>query len=283
MLLPWMIPADLAPGDAKSAALDATGYELHRIRDPGNAEFGLAYGALWDEFGAHGEMETLDVITRRLRWNPATLTHGCALLYELLLVTRDGAFVGVRDHTAIVRPGFGLAVVHLSHNLVAPAFRRTGIAGWLRALPVQAARAALAAQGRDTPHPIALVAEMEPADPANAARTIRLTAYERAGYRKIDPTAIRYLQPDFRPPLEINATGGPAPLPLDLLVRLVGEETRATLPASAVRGITESLYRMYAVGFRPADMAPLWRHLETFPPGETPIPLVPPSATAEES
>ncbi len=277
MLPPWMIPADLAPGDAKCAGLDWTGYELHRIRDAHSPAFGVAFGALWAEFGAKNEMETAEVLERRLRWDPAHLHQGCALLYELLLVTRDGAFVGVRDHTAIVRPGFGLAVVHMSHNLVAPAHRRSGIAGWLRALPAQTARACLAAQQRDAPHPIALVGEMEPADPSDEPRMIRLTAYEKAGYRKVDPAAIRYLQPDFRPPDEIDADGIARPLPLDLMVRLVGDEARATLPANAVRGIAESLYRMYAVEFRPQDMESVWRNLDSFPRGDTPIRLVPPT------
>lgn len=278
MLQPWMVPADLAPGDAKCAERDWTGFELHRIRDVHEPAFATAFDALWNEFGAKHEMETADVLARRLAWDPATLTNDCALLYELLLVTRGGEFIGVRDHTAIVRPGFGLAVVHMSHNLVAPPHRRSGIAGWLRALPAQTARACLAAQLRDAPHPIALVGEMEPADPADEARMIRLTAYEKAGYRKVDPSRVHYLQPDFRPPAEIDAGGGPQPIPLNLLVRLVGSEDRPTIPASAVRGIVESLYRMYAVEFRAADMQPAWENLEAFPRGEEPIALVRPTA-----
>lgn len=273
-----MIPDDLAPGDAKCAGLDWSGYTLHRIREVDTPEFEVAFGALWAEFGAKNEMETAEVLAQRLRWNPTVLREGCALLYELLLITRDGAFVGVRDHTAIVRPGFGLAVVHMSHNLVAPAHRRSGIAGWLRALPAQTARTCLAAQNRDAPHPIALVGEMEPADSTDEARMIRLTAYEKAGYCKVDPSAVRYLQPDFRPPEEIDLDGTPRPVPLDLMVRLVGEEHRRTLPASAVRGIAESLYRMYSVEFRPSDMEPVWRNLENFPRGSTPIDLVAPTA-----
>ncbi len=271
-----MNAADLAPGDAKCAAIDWTGLELHRIRDESHPHFRTAYEALWREFGVSGEMEQVDVILRRLRWNPRTPIHGCALLYELLLVTHNGEFVGVRDHTAIVRPEVPFAIVHLSHNLVAPAWRRSGIAGWLRALPAQTARACLEACSRPLATPIALVAEMEFADPANAARTIRLTAYEKAGYRKIDPAAIPYLQPDFRRPEEIDAGGGAQPLPLSLLVR-IGEETPATLAADEVRGIAESLYRMYAAEFRPKDMAAVWTNLEKFPRGRQPIALLPPT------
>ncbi len=279
MLAPWMTAADLAPGDAKSAALDQAGFELHRVRAESDPRFRVAFDALWAEFGASGEMERAEVIARRLAWEPREQTNGCALLYELLLVTRGGELVAVRDHTAIVRAGFPMAVVHLSHNLVAPAHRRTGIAGWLRALPVQAARACLAARGHPPGGPIVLAAEMEPAEPANEARTIRLAAYEKAGYKKIDPAEIPYLQPDFRPPEEIDASGGPKPLPLNLLVRLVGDESRATLAADEARGIVESLYRMYAADFRPADMAIVWENFEGFPTGDRPIALPPPTRT----
>jgi len=277
MLQPWMNVADLAPGDAKCAQLDWADFELHRIRSRADPYFWTAFEALWREFGAKGEMEQADVIERRLRWNPQQPIHGCALLYELFLVTRGGEFVGVRDHTAIVRADFPMAVVHMSHNLVAPAFRRSGVAGWLRALPAQTARDCLAAQRRPLTEPIALVAEMEPADPTNDARTIRLTAYEKAGYKKVDPTVIDYLQPDFRYPDEIDASGGPHPLPLDLLVRLVGDEGRSALRTDEVQGIVESLYRMYGVEFRPADMAVVWEHLAHFPRGAHSIALLPPS------
>jgi hypothetical protein len=273
MLQPWMNAADLAPGDAKSADRDWTGFDLHRIRSRANSHFWPAFEALWREFGDKGEMEQADVIERRLRWNPESPIHGCALLYELLLVTRGEEFVGVRDHTAIVRSDFPMAVVHMSHNLVAPDFRRGGVAGWLRALPAQTARDCLAAQRQPISEPIALVAEMEPSDPSNEARTTRLAAYEKAGYRKIDPDAIRYLQPDFRHPHEIDADGGPRPVPLDLLVRLVGDESRPALRADEVRGIVESLYRMYGVEFRAADMAVVWNLLAQFPRGDQPIAL----------
>jgi hypothetical protein len=274
MLQPWMTPSDLAPGDVRYAERDWTGFELHRIRDTTAAEFETAYDALWAEFGPKHEMETADVLARRMRWDPRELVNGCALLYELLLVTKGGAFVGVRDHTAIVDPAHALAVVHLSHNLVAPEWRRSGIAGWLRALPVSTARAALAAQGLPESSPIFLVAEMEHANPADEARTARLTAYEKAGYRKL--AGLPYLQPDFRAPDEIDASGGPRPLSLSLLVRKVGDESRSALPAESVRHIAGSLYRMYGAEFREGDMAAVWENLERFP-SDGAVPLVPPT------
>jgi hypothetical protein len=274
MLQTWMNPADLAPGDAKCVGRDWTGFELRRVRDTESEDFQTAYGALWAEFGAKHEMEAVDVLTRRLQWNPRELLNGRGLLYELLLVTKDGAFVGVRDHTAIVDPAHGMAIVHLSHNLVAPEWRRCGIAGWLRALPVSAARAALVAQGLPDTSPIYLVAEMEHADPADDARTTRLSAYGKAGYRKL--AGLPYLQPDFRAPEEIDVSGGPRPLSLSLLVREVGRESRTGLPSETVRHIAESLYRMYGAEFRDLDMACVWENFDRFPhSGE--IALVPPT------
>jgi hypothetical protein len=199
------------------------------------------------------------------------------LIYEMLMITRLGETVGVRDHTAIVHPDFSLGVVHMSHNFVAVPFRRSGIAGWLRALPVQTARLALQAAGCPPDHPIALVAEMEAADPNDAARVTRLTAYEKAGYWKVDPSVVDYLQPDFRSPEQIDAAGGAEPLPLCLLVRRVGQEDSRTIRGREVREIAASLYRMYAIEFRKADMAPLFAALDGYPAPDQPIALVPPT------
>ena len=277
MLQPWMIPSDLAPGDAKSATLDWTGYELHRIRSIDEPLFSAAFYPLWQEFHAGNEIEQPDVLADRMKWNPAELVNGIALLYELLLITRNGEFVGVRDQTAIVRPEFGTAVVHLSHNLVAPPYRRSGIAGWLRALAIQTARACLTAQNLSPNGQVYLVGEMEPANPSNEARTVRLTAYEKAGYRKVDPSRVRYLQPDFRSPAEIDASPGPQPVPLNLLVRKVGRESETEIRAETVHRIATCLYEMYAMEFRPQDMEGVWRNLTHFPRGEELIDLLPPT------
>lgn len=277
MLQPWMNPSDLAPGDAKGARLDWTGFELHRIRSIDDPLFATAFDPLWREFHAGNEIEQPEVLADRMKWDPAILVNGIALLYELLLVTKDGEFVGVRDHTAIVRPEFGVAVVHLSHNLVSRPFRRSGIAGWLRALPIRTARDCLAAQSLPAGSQVYLIGEMESANPENEARTVRLTAYEKAGYRKIDPAVVNYLQPDFRPPAEIDASGGPQPVPLNLLVRKVGREFETSIRARTAHRIAECLYEMYAAEFRTADMACVWKNLERFPRGEQPIELLPPT------
>ena len=146
-------------------------------------------------------------------------------------------------------------VVHMSHVLVDASWRRTGLAGWLRAAPLQTARAGLEASGLPVDSPITLVAEMEHADPSFPNRQIRLAAYEKAGFVKVDPVQVRYFQPDFRPPPDIDRGGGPQPLPFSLILRRVGREREQTIAGREIRDIVESLYQMYGEGFRANDMA----------------------------
>jgi hypothetical protein len=252
-------PDDLAPGDQRSRELDLAGFEIHSIRSPADPLFAEAYERLSREFGAKHEVESADVLAARLADADPTLR------YELVLVRKSGAFAAVRDHTVIASPG--LTVVHLSHVLVAPVFRRSGLAGWMRALPVASARAMAGA-------PITLAAEMEPPDPGDEASLVRLRAYERAGFSRL---ATPYLQPDFRPPAEIDAGGGPKPLPMTLILRRVGRERETAMPASEAAAVVASLYRLYARTFRAADLAPcrsLLNELETRPGA---IPLLPPT------
>ena len=275
MLQPWMIPGDLAPGDSRSRERDWSDVMLHRITSPDEPAFGAAFQALWDEFGARGELEQASVLSRRLRWDGSTLIGGAAFCYDLMQVTSGGRLAAVRDHTAIVRTGAG-AVVHLSHNLIVPEWRRSGLAGWMRALPIQTARNCLRAQGIATTAPIALVGEMEHA--GNPASYARLAAYEKAGFQKIDPRAVNYLQPDFRAPEVIDAGGGPQPLPLALVVRRVGRELERTISGAGVREIVESLYCLYGAQFRNQDMTPLLQQLESYPAADARIALLPPTA-----
>jgi hypothetical protein len=278
MLQPWMIPADLAPGDARSLERDWSGLELHRVESAEDPLFDEAFGTLWAEFGASGEVEQAAVLARRMRWNGHAMIKGCALRYRMMLLKANGKIAGIRDHTAIVRDDRDGVVVHLSHNLIMPEWRRTGLAGWMRALPILTARHCLAAQGRPTDGPITLVGEMEHPDPNNLASLVRLKAYEKAGYRKIDPRRVNYLQPDFHSPEEIDDQGGPRPIPLSLIVRRVGCEAETEISGREVRDLAESLYRMYRAGFREKDMTPLFASLETYPAPETCIELLPPSA-----
>jgi hypothetical protein len=163
--------------------------------------------------------------------------------------------------------------VHLSHVLVEPRLRGSGLAGWLRALPLQTARECAAAAGAASPREVTLVAEMEHADGTPAVAT-RLRSYERAGFRAIDSSTFRYHQPDFRPVAEIDASA-PQPLPLALVVRRVGREAETTLPGTEVREIVAALYRMFGVHAAERHMAPLWERLERLPDADA-VALRPP-------
>jgi GNAT superfamily N-acetyltransferase len=215
---------------------------------------------------------------RRLAWHPATTIGNFSLRYEMILVQRQKQFVAVRDHTAVVsgRSGAPYVIVHLSHVLVDPLWRRTGLAAWLRAWPLQTAQACLKAAGLSIA-PITLVAEMEHPDPQFPERMIRLKAYEKAGFKKVDPGVVNYFQPDFRTPEKIDASGGPQPLPFALILRRVGREHEQVIQGAEVREIVEGLYTLYGAGFRQRDMTVVWAGLQRYPPAESEIALMGPT------
>jgi hypothetical protein len=255
--------SDLAPGDARSGGLDLSQMHVHRIRSIDDPHFAEAYDFLWAEFGAKNEMERRETLAQRFRLAPA-------MVYEILLVQKDERFAAVRDHTVI--PEAGDAIVHLSHNLVAPEFRRSGLAGWMRAWPIATAREVM------PDAPVTLVAEMEYPDGRDEQRLIRLRAYERGGFRKVDPQVVRCHQPDFRTPKEIDATGGPRPLPFQLCLRQIGHENPAFVSGARLRHIMRALYRMYGAHFRPQDMAHPDLDLSRYPSDEAEVALIAPTA-----
>jgi GNAT superfamily N-acetyltransferase len=264
---PIPLAPDLAPGDASSQDFDWTGLRLVRIDAVDHPCFSRAYDRLWREFGDRNEMEARDVIARRLA-DPMRRVGDRVLHYQMIAVLAGDDMIAVRDHTAIA--GDDSVVVHLSHVVVEPPHRRTGLAGWLRALPLQAARAALPAARRVT-----LVAEMEHPD-GTPDVTARLRSYGRAGFRMVDPTLAPYLQPDFRPPAVIDATSV-QPVELALILRRVGDEAAPTIRGAELRDLVTALYTMYAaVGAPDAHMAPLWARLAAFPPDDAAVPLRPP-------
>jgi len=273
-----MRKADLAPGDGRSIGPDWSKLSLHRIHSLNHPLFPLAYRKLCEEFGPKDEIEAPSVLQARMRWKPSCLIDGCAFKYRMFLVRRKREFVAVRDHTAIVRPESGACLVHLSHALVGPKWRRSGISGWLRALPVRTARTCIAAAKLPADTPITLAGEMEPQSLSDPSRIIRLKAYEKAGYKKIDLTAFPYFQPDFRDPKTIDATGGPSPVPFSLIIRRIGREAEDHISSAEARWIVETLYKMYAVEFRPQDMQPMFERLDLFPKRAKRVNLVPPTS-----
>jgi hypothetical protein len=278
---PGLRPDDLAPGDREVAARDWSGLRVQRVTGADDPGFALGYERLWAEFGARGEMERRFVIAERLGWDPTRTVGRARLAYELLLLWRGAELVAVRDHTAVVRtdpsgaPLSGPVVVHLSHALIEPAQRGSGLAAWLRALPLAAARRCAAAAGCTAATPIVLVAEMEPLTPGHPERRPRLRSYERAGFLKVDPAAAPYAQPDFRP-AELLAGATPTPIPLELVVRRVGRERERELPAEELAAIVASIYAVYAAHVPQRALAPLERAASAWTRGQARFRLLPP-------
>ncbi len=281
----WIL-ADLAPGDARASRLDVSGLVLHAVDSVADPAFAPAYQFLAKTFGHTGALERTAVLADRFAWPRRPQMDGWTLQYELVSITAaDGRIAAVRDHSAAVPP-LGAAgerpqvIVHLSHALIAPEWRRTGLGGWLRALPIDLGRECLRASGVSAmAAQITLIAEMEAAASASSRLPASLLAYEKAGFRKLDPARVPYAQPDFRPPGEIDAGGGPRPLPFSLVLRQVGREQETAVDGAAARSLARALYRIYRDGCRADDLAPLLAQVERdYPrPGE-PVPLLPPSA-----
>lgn len=271
MSAPRFLREDLAPGDDRAEELDVARLGIHVIHDPADPLFRRAYDRLWHEFGHRNEMEAHDVIVARLAHDPRDRVAGHALQYQLLVILDGDEIVGLRDHTAIAPPDSAATLVHMSHVIVEPRYRGTGLAGWLRALPLQAARACAAQLGQPCTA-ITLVGEMEHPGDTTDVQT-RLRSYDRAGFRKLDPRQVPYHQPDFRPAAEIDATGV-RPVPLMLVLRRVGREHEHAAPAAEVREITTGLYTLFAAHQRREHMAPLWALRDALPTIGT-VPLLP--------
>lgn len=280
---PYPRPADLAPGDVSATDFDWSALTLRRVTGPDDPEFTPAYEYLWREFGPRGEMERRAVISARLGWDPARPNGNAALLYEMLAVRRGNELVAVRDHTAVVRldgrgkPRPGPTVVHLSHVLIGPSDRGTGLAGWLRALPLEAARRAARAMRQAPETPTVLVAEMEHPIPGDAERLRRLRSYERAGFQKVDPAAAPYQQPDFRPADELGGVS-PVSVPLALIVRRVGRERESHLPAEELAAIVDAVYAVYARHVPPSAIDPLRAAAAEWAARHRQVRLLPPTA-----
>ncbi|EYF06030.1 hypothetical protein [Chondromyces apiculatus] len=260
MIQPDDVPASEG-GDKVSAALQRFTLDVA----VNQADFDTGYRALDAMFGPRGEIERPEVL---LRWSsgprhpPAAWPTQVQSAYHLILARdheRSGDLAGIRDCFVTLDVRARRCVVLLSHTLVLPPYRRTGLAALLRAAPIGLCRRALAAAGLDpTSAEIILFAEMEPVVAEEPDTVIRLLAYGRAGFRVIPPATFPYVQPDFRnlAALSLDAS----PIPLLAVVRQVGEESRTTMPRARAQGCLEQIHAIHACDNRLEDIHALQAH-----------------------
>ncbi|MFO0647206.1 MAG: hypothetical protein U0326_13280 [Polyangiales bacterium] len=246
-------------------------FELWEIVDPDDPDFAAAYKILWDAFGAHGEMEREDVIKRFIRDDAFDPTPSGTFIRYFLIAARDrkGNILGVRDGSILVNPGYApdLCVVYLSHLYMMPESRGTVLSYELRIAPVEVAMdylLELHTKGRiKLPAPeqpgkhfgmrIDLTAEMEYFSPDDPVSWQRILFYGRGGFDAVNPRHFPYLQPDFREPEEIRATGN-RPLPFMILVRRMGRERQASMPIDEAAAIMRLLYDDFACHCEPEHL-----------------------------
>lgn len=238
-------------------------FAVWEISSPDDPDFRPAFDLLWAEFGSSGEMEREDAIRRFLLDDPWEPEPSGAFIRYFLLVARgpDGEIRGVRDGSVIVHPFDepDLCVVYLSHIVMRPEARGTVLSYWLRICPVEIALGFLAGLHRrglialplpDKPSKgfgcrIDLCAEMEFFAPEDETSWRRMLFYGRGGFDVIDPRHFAYLQPDFRAPDVVEATGW-QPIPFLVLVRRMGREREARMPITEACAIARRLYDDFA-------------------------------------
>ncbi len=269
--------ADVYVGEgAAKVATALEQFALARVRT--QAEFDLGHGMLFEVFGPSGEIERKETLDR---WFSGSLSAPDAAIpaaYHMILA-RDihGEIAGVRDCFVTVDRASRRAVVLLSHSLVLPAFRRSGLAALLRTAPITLAREMLGADGE-----IMLVAEMEMVEPDQRISVIRLISYGRAGFGVIPPSALPYAQPDFHD-FELDAKE-PVPLPFLALVRVVGAEASREISRSHAEAVVAHLQAIHACHCRPDDLVPIRDHalraLAAWPGDSIPL-IAPPRDTTQ--
>jgi GNAT superfamily N-acetyltransferase len=265
------IPESEGPEKVDRALAD---FSLEEVGD--SAAFDEAYRALEAVFGPRGELERREVLSAWLEGRFSRPDGSMVIRYHLLVARdRDGRLAGVRDTLMTLDREARRCVALLSHALVLPAFRRTGLAALLRAAPVALARRALAEAGLlGEGAEILAAAEMEAVDPDDRDSVVRLFAYARAGFWAIPPAVLPYAQPDFR---DVAALGvEPVPVPLVPVLRQVGEEARPDAPRARVEAFLRHFQSVHALECHPGDVAAIREHaragLSACP--DDPVPLV---------
>jgi hypothetical protein len=258
---------DIPELDRKKGASTLERVRLEDVRDPEGPSFAAAYALLDSFFGPQGELEARETLQRFVRSPILDFGGGAVGIYHLVAVWAGDQLVGVRDCYVDIDAAHGVCVVVLSHSLVVPEWRRTGLAAVLRALPVTIARAALAERGLELPTIVA--AEMEPVDPAVPETIVRMVAYGRSGFLVADPRRFRYSQPDFR---ELQGAAHGA-LPLLGVIRPVNLPP-GDLPLEVALAYPRMFHACHRTYLAEDRVAPSHAHFLAHV-GDGPVPLLP--------
>ncbi len=250
--VPWpFIDGDIAPGENPSKVRDALArFRLIDVRD--DDAFARGYEALERQFGPVDELERREVLQA---WQRGLYTDVAARLtaaYHMNLVFDGDTLAAARDHFSIVDQDTGAVVAFLSHSLVLPSFRRSGVAALLRSLPAAHARLDAAALGVSLTE-ASLLSEMEMYEPERTETLVRLSAYGRGGFRVVPPWCVPYAQPDFRDVAGLRLQA--RPVPMMLLVRQVRHEDRTTIAPQRARRLVDALAVVHRVTVDAAQIA----------------------------
>ncbi|KYG11235.1 hypothetical protein BE21_57960 [Sorangium cellulosum] len=272
-------PRDVRPGEGPEKVARALArFSVVEARD--DAAFDEGYRALDEVFGPKGEIERREVLAA---WFAGQHTDPAAPIearYHMLLARSadDGRLAGVRDGYVTLDRAARRCVMLLSHALVLPAYRRSGLAALLRAAPVALARRALEGAGLGgSSAEVMLAAEMEAVDPDDRDTVVRLIAYGRAGFAIVPPAVLPYAQPDFRDLAALGAA--PVPLPLLAVVRQVGEEGRDDIPRARAESFLRHYQAVHAAEVSQGELAPIrdnaLARLAAFPGERVPLIRIP--------
>ncbi|HRI72292.1 MAG TPA: aminotransferase class III-fold pyridoxal phosphate-dependent enzyme, partial [Polyangium sp.] len=279
-IVPWSfrqgdIPAGENP-DKVQAALER--FQLEEVHSDEAFEFG--YDTLEVQFGPINEIERRDVLRKWFQHKSLTPHEKhIRAFYHMSLFWEGQTLAAVRDDFGVVDRQTGHVVAFLSHSLVLPSYRRSGVAALLRALPAVHAREDAAALGIE-PTEVSLLAEMEMFEPHREESLVRLFSYGRAGFRTVAPWFLPYAQPDFR---DLATLGIPAqPVPMMILVRQVGEESRKTIEPRRARTLLDALAAIHHVTVDAEQIHAMHRNVSyRLDPNGGPVPLIDPTPTGQ--
>jgi 4-aminobutyrate aminotransferase/(S)-3-amino-2-methylpropionate transaminase len=276
---PWpFIEGDIPPGENADKVRSAlTRFQLEEVRT--EASFQLGFDALEAQFGPVKEIERREVLWNWFEkgsLNP--LEQNIRAFYHMSLIWEGQTLAAVRDDFGTVDRATGRVVAFLSHSLVLPPFRRSGIAALIRALPAPHARFDAISLGVK-PTEVSLLAEMEMFEAHRNETIVRLYSYGQAGFRVVPPWHLPYAQPDFRDLAALGIEG--QPVPMMILVRQVGEESAKTIDPRRARTLLDALAAIHRVTVDNQQVDAMHRNVShRLDPRSGPITLINPTAEA---